>query len=147
MEYRAKAQKTGIIPRRFHPRSFASILVEEANKDGGTARDFLAAEALTKPTQHFPARKFCPASGLEGVYREPRSNIYYANMFALEQIRERCPPWLNLTGAVAFHDKNFDSWIASKIDYPSEARAVFKFCGASDDVANIKFVVISGRKS
>ena len=101
---RAKAHKTGVIPRRFLPRSLATILVEEANKDGGVAREFLAAEAHVKTTQQLPARKFCPVTGLEGIYREPRSNICYVNLSALEQIRERPPPWLNLTGAVAFHE-------------------------------------------
>lgn len=101
---RARAQKTGVIPRRFLPRSLATILVEEANRDGGVAREFLEAEAHVKSTQQLPARKFCPVTGLEGIYREPRSNICYANLSALEQIRERPPPWLNLNGAVVFHE-------------------------------------------
>ena len=39
-------------------------------------------------------RKFCPFTGLEDVYMDPKSGIPYASLKALEQIRERQPPWI-----------------------------------------------------
>ena len=40
-------------------------------------------------------RKFCPVTGLFGIYTDPKSGIPYADLTALEQIRERAPPWMN----------------------------------------------------
>jgi len=44
--------------------------------------------------RHLKKRKFCPVTGLEGLYTDPKSGIPYANLKALEQIRERQPPWI-----------------------------------------------------
>jgi hypothetical protein len=96
--------KTGILPKRFRPRSLASILVEEATREDGVARDFLQAEARLPPHQQLSPRKFCPVTGLEGIYTEPKSGIPYASLKALEQIRERPPPWMTLTGSAAFYE-------------------------------------------
>ena len=96
----AAAKKAGVLPKRFLPRTLASILMEEANRgEEGAARAFVDAEArITDPGQQLPRRKFCPVTGLEGIYTEPKSGIPYANMKALEQIRERAPPWMTLGG-------------------------------------------------
>lgn len=99
---RSTKVKAGVLPKRFLPRSLASILVEEANKEDGASRAFLAAEARVPVSQQLPARKFCPVTGTEGIYTEPKSGIPYANMKALEQIRERPPPWMTLGGAAAY---------------------------------------------
>lgn len=103
---RAKGQKkTGVMPKRFLPRSLGTILVEEANRGAdGAARAFLAAEARVPEDQQLPRRKFCPVTGLEGIYTEPKSGIPYSSMKALEQIRERAPPWMSLNGAAAYHE-------------------------------------------
>lgn len=102
---RTKSHKAGVMPKRFLPRSLASILIEESSKGVGVAREFLNAEVRLSKQQQLPPRKFCPVTGLEGLYRDPKSNINYANMAALEQIRERSPPWLILGGsAVAYHE-------------------------------------------
>ena len=49
---------------------------------------------ITKP---YPPRKFCPVTGLFGVYTEPKTGIPYATLSALEQIRERAPPWMTMS--------------------------------------------------
>lgn len=97
-----KKQKAGVLPTRFLPRSLGSILVEEAGREDGVAKAFLHAEARLSPSQQRPRRKFCPVTGLIGLYTEPKSGIPYANLRALEQIRERAPPWMTLGGAAAY---------------------------------------------
>ena len=96
----AAAAAAGVLPKRFLPRTLGSMLVEEANRgDEGAARAFVDAEArIVDVQQQLPRRKFCPVTGLEGIYTEPKSGIPYATMKALEQIRERAPPWMTLSG-------------------------------------------------
>lgn len=100
---KASKQAPGQMPKRFLPRTLGSILVEEANREEGSARAFVDAEArILNPKQQLPKRKFCPVTGLEGIYTEPKSGIPYANWKALEQIRERAPPWMTLGGTPAY---------------------------------------------
>jgi YL1 nuclear protein C-terminal domain len=101
---RGKTAKTkaGVLPKRFKPRSFASILLEEAGRDDGISLDFLNAEA--RISEPLPRRKFCPVTGLRGIYTDPKSGVPYANLVALEQIREQAPPWMTLGGTAAFHE-------------------------------------------
>lgn len=42
----------------------------------------------------------------KGLYTDPKSQICYANLDALEQLRERPPPWLSSFGggSAAYHD-------------------------------------------
>ena len=94
--------KTGTLPKRFLPRTLASILTDEHGREDSTARLFLCAEARLPPEKQLPRRKFCPVTGMEGVYTEPKSEIPYANLKSLEQIRERSPPWMTLGGSAAF---------------------------------------------
>ena len=94
--------KTGALPKRFLPRTLASILTDEHGREDSTARLFMCAEPRLKPDKQLPRRKFCPVTGLEGVYTEPKSGISYASLKSLEQIRERSPPWMNLGGAAAY---------------------------------------------
>ena len=103
---RKKAKKTGagVLPKRFLPRPLAAILVEEANKEGSVAREFLASQALLPPEKRLPVRKFCPVTGVLADYTEPKSGIPYSGLRALEQIRERPPPWLTLSGTSAFEE-------------------------------------------
>ena len=105
---KSKAKSTtGVLPKRFMPRSMASILIEEASREDGTARAYLNAEArITTPSSSKPSttalrpkrRKYCPVTGVLAKYTEPKTGIPYANMRALEQIRERPPPWMTLSG-------------------------------------------------
>jgi len=101
---RPKSTKTkaGVLPKRFLPRPLASILVEEASREDGAARAFLAAEARLPKSEQLPPRKFCPVTGIKAIYTEPKSGIPYSNLRALEQIRERPPPWMNLGGSAAY---------------------------------------------
>jgi hypothetical protein len=100
------------LPKRFKPRSLASILLEEVNRDDGVAYIWLDNEARinkkNKQAAHVtimpPPRKYCPVTGMEGIYTEPKSRIPYANLQALEQIRERSPPWMTLGGNIAYHE-------------------------------------------
>jgi YL1 nuclear protein C-terminal domain len=94
--------KSGVLPKKFLPRTLASVLIEEASREDGVAKEFLNAEARLPRDQQLPRRKFCPVTGMVGIYTEPRSNIPYANLRALEQIRERPPPWMTLGGSAAF---------------------------------------------
>lgn len=102
---RRKARaKAGALAKRFKPRSFASILVEEAGRPDGAARAFLNSEAVLPEKERLPPRKFCPVTGQLGIYTDPKSGIPYANLKALEQIRERAPPWMTLTGTAAYYE-------------------------------------------
>ncbi|GAX23272.1 hypothetical protein FisN_21Hh043 [Fistulifera solaris] len=91
------------LPKRFLPRSLASILMEEASRpQHSVAQAFLKSQAFT---QHpLPPRKFCPVTGLPGIYKDPKTGIAYASLKALEQIHERSPPWMTLTGVAAFSE-------------------------------------------
>jgi YL1 nuclear protein C-terminal domain len=100
---KAAKAKPGVVPKRFLPRSFASILIEEAPREDSAARAFLNAQArLSKSAPQLPRRKFCPVTGVSAKYTESKSGIPYSNLKALEQIRERPPPWMVLGGAAAY---------------------------------------------
>jgi hypothetical protein len=99
-----KKNTAGVLPKRFKARSVASILLEEVNREDGVARQWLESEARLKGRKQLPARKFCPVTGMEGVYTEPKSGIPYANLQALEQIQERPPPWMLLSSTMAYHE-------------------------------------------
>ena len=101
---RKKGKATGVLPKRFVSRSLASILVEEANREDGASRAFLNAEARVPKDQQVAVRKFCPVTGTEALYTEPKSGVPYANLTALEQIRERAPPWMGLGGSAAYYE-------------------------------------------
>jgi len=91
--------KPGVMPKHFLPRSLGTILVEDPNRAA-----FLAAEARVPPSQQLPRRKFCPVTGMEGIYTEPKSGIPYSSLKALEQIRERAPPWFSLGGSATYYE-------------------------------------------
>jgi len=105
---RGKA-KAGAMEKRFKPRSLASILIEESGRSDSVVKDYLVAEARPKKGNaigNYPQRKFCPVTGLFGLYTDPKSQISYANLDALEQLRERPPPWMSSFsgGSAAYHD-------------------------------------------
>ena len=83
-----------------------NILLEEVNREDGVAYNWLASEArsINSSGNPIPSRKFCPVTGMDGIYTDPKSGIPYANLKALEQIRERPPPWMTLGGNVAYHE-------------------------------------------
>lgn len=99
---RKKGKAAGVLPKRFMPKQLATILVEEANREDGASRAFLKAEARLPKSQQVAVRKFCPVSGTEALYSEPKSGIPYSSLTALEQIRERAPPWMTLGGSAAY---------------------------------------------
>jgi hypothetical protein len=100
-----KKTSMGVLPKRLKARSLASLLLEEINRDDGVARAWIDTEARVPAAEkQLPARKCCPVSGMEGIYTEPKSGIPYANLKALEQIRERPPPWMTLGGSGAFYE-------------------------------------------
>ena len=101
----------GSLPKRFKSRTVANILLEEVNREDGVAYAWLEDEAripkkrgTTTKSLQLPARKFCPVTGMEGIYTEPKSGLPYANLKALEQVRERPPPWMTLGGSLAYHE-------------------------------------------
>lgn len=100
----ANKAKAGVLPKRFMARSLASILTEEANRSDGISREFVFAQSKLERHQQLPRRKFCPVTGLFGIYTEPKSRIPYASMKALEQIQERSPPWMTLGGSAAYSE-------------------------------------------
>eukprot|EP00562_Extubocellulus_spinifer_P007335 CAMPEP_0178516806 /NCGR_PEP_ID=MMETSP0696-20121128/25330_1 /TAXON_ID=265572 /ORGANISM="Extubocellulus spinifer, Strain CCMP396" /LENGTH=226 /DNA_ID=CAMNT_0020147147 /DNA_START=36 /DNA_END=716 /DNA_ORIENTATION=- len=101
---RAKARAAGGIPKRLKARSLASILLEEAGRPDGIATQYIEAESKPPPKGARPRRRFCPVTGLMGIYTEPKSGIPYANLQALEQIRERAPPWMNRGGSASYSE-------------------------------------------
>eukprot|EP00571_Detonula_confervacea_P007307 CAMPEP_0172332366 /NCGR_PEP_ID=MMETSP1058-20130122/62399_1 /TAXON_ID=83371 /ORGANISM="Detonula confervacea, Strain CCMP 353" /LENGTH=266 /DNA_ID=CAMNT_0013049647 /DNA_START=15 /DNA_END=815 /DNA_ORIENTATION=- len=112
-------KKTSSVPKYLKARSLASILIEEASRSDSVAKQYVGASArrlgsgntssrkvdsnidaiTTTFTNPYPCRKFCPVTGLFGEYTEPKSGIPYASLSALEQIRERSPPWMTLGSA------------------------------------------------
>ena len=94
----------GVLPKRFKPRSLASMLLEDMNREDGVAQDWLNNEARDTSGKKPIVRKMCPVTGLYGIYTEPKSRIPYANLKALEQIRERPPPWMTLSSSLAYHE-------------------------------------------
>lgn len=98
-----KKKTAGVLPKRFKPRSLASILLEEMTREDGVAKDWLNNEARDT-TKMQVVKKMCPVTGMYGIYTEPKSRIPYANLKALEQIRERSPPWMTLGGTLAYHE-------------------------------------------
>jgi len=93
----SKKKSSGLISKRFKPRSLASILIEESSRSDGVSKKNLDAEA--RPFKYkYPTRKFCPVTGLEGLHNDPKSGIPYANAKALGHIRERSPPWMGSLG-------------------------------------------------
>lgn len=111
-----KKQDTGSLPKRFKSRSMANILLEEVNRDDGVAYNWIENEARHNNNKNgngncngqlqflLPAKKYCPVTGMDGIYTEPKSGLPYANLKALEQIRERPPPWMNLSGSIAYNE-------------------------------------------
>lgn len=101
----AKKKKNVALPKRFQPRSLASILIEEAGRPhGGIVPKYLAAEAIRPKTPQYPLRKICPVTGLFAKYTDPKTGVPFANLQALEQIQERVPPWTTLSGATAYSE-------------------------------------------
>lgn len=102
----AKSKAAASSAKYLRARSLASILIEEANRPDSTAKQYVAAavQQYDKAPKNGaitpnPPRKYCPVTGLFGVYTEPKSQIPYASLKALEQIRERAPPWMNTTSS------------------------------------------------
>lgn len=123
-----KKNSSSSVPKYLRPRSLASILIEEAGRADSVAGRYIdaavrrlgsgrttrvvmrtrvdddaggvnAASTTTTITHPYPHRKFCPATGLFGEYTEPRTGIPYAALSALEQIKERPPPWMSTVNA------------------------------------------------
>lgn len=117
----ATAKKNGKLPKRFKARSLASILIEESTRGpkDGVLQQYLDAEAARPKNckAQYSKRKFCAATGLMALYKDPKSGIPYANLDALEQIQERPPPWIsgfNNVGSATYYEtvkslKNEDS--------------------------------------
>ena len=117
-----KKKQGNSLPKRFKARSMANTLLEEVNRDDGVAFAWLEDEARSLPHRtrnnksdngnisgavkfpRLPARKCCPVTGMEGIYTEPKSGLPFANLKALEQVRERPPPWMTLAGSIAYHE-------------------------------------------
>lgn len=97
-----KLKASSKIPKRWRPRSLASILMEEAGRpNGGVTKKYIAAEARPIPP-FYPLKKICPVSGLFANYTDPKSGVPYANIKALSHIQERVPPWITAGGATAY---------------------------------------------
>ena len=98
-----KRSNVDVAAKRMKPRSLSSILVEEASRNSSRVKHYVEAEALPGNVV-YPARKFCPVTGLFGVYKDPKSGVHYANLKALEQIQERLPPWLSHGGSATYSE-------------------------------------------
>lgn len=96
------SSKKGVLPKRFLPRPLANILLDEHTRADGIALAWLQAEARLPVHQQRPPPKLCPVTGVPAPYVEPKSGIPFSGLRALEQIRERPPPWMTLGGTAAF---------------------------------------------
>lgn len=94
--------KKKTMPKRFLPRSVGTILLEESARPDGVAMHYL--DAIAQCSNPLPARKFCPVTGRFANYVDPKSKIPFANLRALEQIRERPPPWMTLSGSAVYQE-------------------------------------------
>ena len=94
----SNAAATASIPKYLKARSLASVLIEEANRYDSVARKYVNAAVSSRKKSASAPRKFCPVTGLYGTYIDSKSGIPYASLKALEQIRERAPPWMNSSG-------------------------------------------------
>jgi hypothetical protein len=95
-------QRSSNMPKRWKPRSLASILMEEAGRpNGGLVQKYIAAEARPLPPL-YPLKKICPVTGFFAKYTDPKSGVPYATLKALSHIQERVPPWIALGGATAY---------------------------------------------
>jgi len=65
-------------------------------RDSIAVERYIRADAVEKEPI-YPSRHFCPVTALPGIYRDKRSGIRFSGSEALEQLREREPPWM--TGA------------------------------------------------
>jgi YL1 nuclear protein C-terminal domain len=112
----SKKSKSSVasMPKRYLPKSFGSLLLEEAYRVGtdddeiNAARCYIESEAHILPgEQQLPRRKFCPVTGTLALYTEPKSGIPYSSLRALEQIRERAPAWMmtqNSGGVASYYE-------------------------------------------
>lgn len=103
--------QSGKLPKRLKARSLASVLIEESTRgtQDGVLQQYLNAEAVRPANGKsvYPRRKFCSVTGLEALYKDPKTGIPFANLTALEQIRERQPPWisgLNNAGSATYYE-------------------------------------------
>jgi hypothetical protein len=122
---KAVSSSSSSVPKYLKARSLASILIEEASRSDSMAKQYVDANVrrlgsgmtstrrvvdagggegssnsvITTITNPYPHRKFCPVTGLVGEYTEPRTGIPYATLSALEQIRERPPPWMSINNS------------------------------------------------
>lgn len=99
---RRNKQNNKTLPKRLLKRSVGTILLEESTRPDGVAMEYL--DSIAHCTSPLPPRKFCPVTGRLANYVEPKSKIPFANMRALEQIRERPPPWMLLSGSAIYQE-------------------------------------------
>jgi len=71
--------------------SLSVALLDDRNSE--TVARYVRAEAVAKKPL-LPPRHFCPVTGLPGIYTDTKSSIRFSGLGALEQLREREPPWL-----------------------------------------------------
>lgn len=97
---RKKKKQAGAMPKRFLPRSLGSILMEEVAREDSVAKQFI--NSHVKTTNPLPKRKFCPVTGVPGIYTDPKTGLPYSGFRSLDQIQERQPPWMSLGGAASY---------------------------------------------
>lgn len=95
-------QNKKTLPKRLLPRSVGTILLEESARPDGVTLEYL--DSIAHCSTPLPARKFCPVTGRLASYVEPKSNMPFASMRALEQIRERPPPWMTISGSAIYQE-------------------------------------------
>jgi len=103
------------------PRSLAALLIEESARidAGSVLAGYLTAEAMDESRAAVGKKgrggrsemdPICPVTGLLALYRDPKAGgssvhrIGYATLGALEQLRERLPPWCSPPGGGAYHE-------------------------------------------
>mmetsp|Transcript_7683 Transcript_7683/g.13494 ORF Transcript_7683/g.13494 Transcript_7683/m.13494 type:complete len:282 (+) Transcript_7683:31-876(+) len=60
--------------------------------------------SATAPKSRYPIPRLCAVTGLIAPYRDPESNLLYADSRAYDKLKEQPPPWVRATANTPFHE-------------------------------------------
>jgi len=109
-----KSSKTTVkakpaVAKRRRVRTLHELLLDENARKLATCQtledidspDYISARA--SPSR-YPKRKFCAVTHVLAQYTDPESHLPYANMKALQKLKEQPPRWVKATSNAPFHE-------------------------------------------